>query len=170
MRSDQTGRSASHRFLVVEPDATKRAFLAEAWAFFQPGFEVVTATGNEGALAWVDTFRPSIVSMSASLTPEAMTPVLDAVDEIHRPNNWCLVVERPPGSAVTSDRRPWVRIIDLWDPLSLEQVLRAGRTAADMLQIPATLELTGDRNTPPRLVPATDAPSWPLPAAKASGS
>ena len=51
MRPEHIGRSSSHRCLVVEPDATKRAFLAEAWAFFQPGFEVVTATGSPVAVS-----------------------------------------------------------------------------------------------------------------------
>jgi predicted dehydrogenase len=53
--------------IVVDPDESGRAFVADALMSFEPGFDVVTATGVDEAAEWLETFVPDLLVVSEAL-------------------------------------------------------------------------------------------------------
>lgn len=134
--SRNNGASPANRLrcLVVDADRTRRAFLAEAWAYFHPGFDVVTAASTEAALEWIDSTHLDVISVGTSVGPEAVARVITAMADRPDQGFWCLVIERHPDTGAWDLPAGSFRVLDLWDALSLEQVLRVGRDAADLVR------------------------------------
>jgi hypothetical protein len=134
MRTERRTRSDRLRCLVVDSDRTKRAFLAEAWAYFHPGFDVVTAASTDAALEWIASTHLDVVAVGTSVGPDAVGAVINAMSHRSADSLWCLVIERHPDTGAWDLPAGAFRVLDLWDALSLEQVLRVGRTAADLVR------------------------------------
>ncbi len=139
------------RCLVVDADEAKRSFLAEAWAFFRPGFEVFTAPDADSAIAWLQPARPHIVAVGASLDPGSVRAVLTALDEISTERRYVVIVEARSDLYACLRVDSSVPLLELSAPLSLEAVLSIGRAAAsivrgeeadaDVVILPVTLRL-----------------------------
>lgn len=167
-----TGRLLSGRdrlrCLVVDSDRIKRAFLAEAWAYFHPGFDVVTAASTEAALEWIRSTPLHIISVGRSVGPESVDPLLRAMSAVPEERLWCLVIERHPEAGAWDLPMGGFRVVDLWDALSLEQVLRVGRLAADLVGSAPTdhnlIVLPGPtaRPVPAEITPNGTAPTEPV--------
>jgi hypothetical protein len=56
-----------HRAIVIDPDQSNRAFVADTLMSFEPGFDVVTVAGVDEAAEWTDTFVPDLLVVSETL-------------------------------------------------------------------------------------------------------
>jgi hypothetical protein len=122
------------RCLVVVADETKRAFLAEAWAFFRPGFEVFTAPDCISAIAWLEPVRPHVVVLGASLDPRFVRKFLKALDDASTDEPYVVIAEdRPELQACLPPDSP-VPLLELSAPLSLDAVINVGRAAASIMR------------------------------------
>lgn len=61
-----TERLTNRKALVVDRDQETLSLTAEALHSFAPGFDVATASDPGQAIAWLETFHPDILLMSAS--------------------------------------------------------------------------------------------------------
>lgn len=122
------------RCLVVDADEAKRSFLAEAWTFFRPGFEVFTAPDADSASAWLQAMRPHIVAVGASLDPGSVHAVLTALDKMGAEEPYVVVAEaRSDVHACLPVDSPFPLLV-LTAPLSLEAVLDVGEAAASIVR------------------------------------
>ena len=132
--ADRRTRADRLRCLVVDADRTRRAFLAEAWAYFHPGFDVVTASSADAAMEWIASTHLDIVAVGTSVGPETVESVITAMTDQPGERFWCLVIERHPDTGAWDLPAGAFRVLDLWDALSLEQVLSVGRAATDLIR------------------------------------
>lgn len=147
--ADRRTRVDRLRCLVVDADRTRRAFLAEALAYFHPGFDVVTAASTEAGLEWIASTHLDVVAVGTSVGPDAVGAVITAMSDRSTDGLWCLVIERHPDTGAWDLPAGAFRVLDLWDALSLEQVLSVGRAAADLIR-------NGPTDDEPRVMPRHD--------------
>lgn len=72
-------RPARPRAMVVDPDESRRAFIANVLMLFEPGFDVVTVDGLDEATEWMQTFVPNLLVMSDTLEEGAANTFVEIV-------------------------------------------------------------------------------------------
>jgi DNA-binding NtrC family response regulator len=119
------------RCLVVDGDDQKRAFLADALTYFQPGFDVTTASDAESAVRWLESTTPQIVVVGATLSPTEVTAVMAAHQEACADRERVVVFETRFDIRACVPVDTSVEVLELFEPLSLDAVLGIGRCAAE---------------------------------------
>jgi predicted dehydrogenase len=102
----RTEAAERRRAIVVDPDETVRAFVADALTSFEPGFDVVTVSNTDEAAEWAGSFIPDLLVVNGDAhlngAPEFVDTLLAAPASRH-----CKVLSigHPEGPDVGPSRR-----------------------------------------------------------------
>ncbi|MCZ6457056.1 MAG: Gfo/Idh/MocA family oxidoreductase [Actinobacteria bacterium] len=67
------------RAIVIDPDESVRAFVAQALSVFEPGFDVTTASDVEEAAEWIGAFTPDLLIISSDHDPIGLEGFVERV-------------------------------------------------------------------------------------------